>query len=219
MARKRKHSSAEKASAKPYPTGKTGRVRKKASAATNTTGAKSDVSDFQASASQHSLPQTQSNSERQNSDFCEGCGSPLIFLDETKLCGRCNSDQSIELAAALSGQMNIPDGEDQQFIECPGASLYDNATGMVTEGADFIEHENGAYEAKIVKRPHFPPGHLRRRLVPRSAFGRIRRCQACQDYTVRLRRREGVDFCIPSSKFPHRTKLKSVDIVSHRRPS
>ena len=218
MARKRKPLSEQAGPRKPadrsIPKGKAGRVRKKAASGTNASGAKLDVSDTQPDASQTALDVIE-----QNSDFCVGCGSPLIFLDETKLCSRCNSEQTIELAATLSGQMNTPDGEDQQFIECPGASLYDEKTGLVSEGADFIEHENGAYEARIIKRPHFPPGHHRRRLVPRDAFGKIRRCQACQDYTVRLKRKEGVDFCVPSAKFPRRTKLKSVDIVSHRRPS
>ncbi|MDH4034406.1 MAG: hypothetical protein OEV80_11475, partial [candidate division Zixibacteria bacterium] len=51
--------------------------------------------------------------------------------------------------------------------------------------------------------------------IKREALGSIRRCQACQDYTVRMRRKEGADFCIPSSKFPHRKTLKSVHHVSY----
>ncbi|MFQ5606470.1 MAG: hypothetical protein ACE5GA_00880 [Candidatus Zixiibacteriota bacterium] len=154
--------------------------------------------------------------QAENSDFCASCGAPLLFLDETRLCGKCNTEETIELSTALSGQVNRPTGEVSQFIECPGATIYDEKTGQVAEGADFIEYDDGSYEAKIVKRPHFPPGHRRRRMVTGDAFGKIRRCQACQDYTVRLRRKEGVDFCIPSSKFPRRTKLKSVDHISHR---
>lgn len=152
----------------------------------------------------------------EQSDFCVACGSPLLFLDETRLCARCNSEETIQLSTALSSIIYRPSDEESQLIECPGATVYDEETGMISEGADFIEHEDGSYETKIIKRPHFPTGHKRRRLVKRSAFGKIRRCQACQDYTVRIRRREGVDFCIPSSKFPRRTKLKSVDHISHR---
>lgn len=227
MARKRKQTAKQAkpklAAEKSVPNGKTGRVRKKASAAGATKaagaasalGAKSDLS--------NSLTDTPAQlsiePQDQHADFCISCGLPLIFLDEAKLCGRCNSEQTIELASALSGQLNIPNGDERQFIECPGASLYDDKTGLVSEGADFIEHDDGSYEARIVKRPHFPPGHCRRRLVSREKFGKIRRCQACQDYTVRLKRKEGVDFCIPSAKFPRRTKLKSIDIVSHRPPS
>ena len=33
---------------------------------------------------------------------------------------------------------------------------------------------------------------------------------SCQDYTVRMRRKEGPDFYIPSHKHPNRKKLKSV---------
>jgi hypothetical protein len=56
----------------------------------------------------------------------------------------------------------------------------------------------------------YAPTHSRRRRIKAEAFGKIRRCAACQDLTVRLRRREGPDFFIPSSKHPGRKKLKSV---------
>ena len=150
------------------------------------------------------------------SDVCVGCGGPLLFVDETRLCPKCNSAASHELTAVLSQTLVIPNGEDRQLIECPGASLYDEVTGRVIEGADFVEHEAGVYEVKLVKHAVFPPGHRRKRMITREAFGKIRRCRFCQDYTVRMRRKEGVDFCVPSRKFPHRKKLKPVDFVSHR---
>lgn len=149
-------------------------------------------------------------------DVCIGCGGPLLFTDEARLCPKCNTERTHELAAAIaSGTIYTPNDEDQRFIECPGSSIYDESTGAVIEGADFIEREQGAYEVRIIKHGIYPPGHRSKRLVSQEQFGKIRRCQACQDYTVRLRRKEGVDFCVPSRKFPHRTKLKSVDIVSH----
>ncbi|HSG98934.1 MAG TPA: hypothetical protein VLB27_02725 [candidate division Zixibacteria bacterium] len=148
-------------------------------------------------------------------EVCVACGGPLLFLDEVRLCPKCNSAASHELAAALSNTLVIPGDDEQQFIDCPGATLYDERSGLVVEGADFVEHDAGVYEVKLVKRAIFPPGHCRKRVVKREAFGKIRRCQACQDYTVRMRRREGPDFCVPSKKFPHRKKLKPVDFVSH----
>ncbi|MEW5994038.1 MAG: hypothetical protein AB1744_06545 [Candidatus Zixiibacteriota bacterium] len=67
---------------------------------------------------------------------------------------------------------------------------------------------------EIVKHPVYAPNHTKRRRIKREVLGKIRRCQACQDYTVRMRRKEGPDFFIPSSKYPGRKKLKSVHHVT-----
>lgn len=146
---------------------------------------------------------------------CINCGGPLLFVDETRVCAKCNTAETHELAAALHSVTYHPEDSDTQFVECPGASVLDPKTGLVIEGAEFIDHEDGSYEVKILKRQVFPPAHRKRRMVKREAFGKIRRCQACQDYTVRLRRREGVDFCVPSKNHPHRKQLKPVDFISH----
>jgi len=101
------------------------------------------------------------------------------------------------------------------FVECPGATLYEQGTNNVIAGVRFIDNDDPFKGYKIIGEPIFAPNHRRRRRIKREALGKIRRCRACQDYTVRMRRREGADFFIPSPKHPGRTKLKSVRHVSY----
>lgn len=142
-------------------------------------------------------------------ETCINCGHLLIEQDNTKICPNCNAKDIQEFAIFTE-----PNEDDSfVFIECPGATLYEPGTNDVVEGVDFIDNDDPSKGYRIVERPVFAPTHTRRRRVPREAIGNIRRCQACQDYTIRMRRREGPDFYIPSSKHPGRTKLRS---VTHR---
>ncbi len=191
------------------PTGKRGRVRKRATADNaNLDDAKN------------------SESPADVSSVCVSCGGELLFIDEARLCPKCNTEASIIMIKELSAVVMERAELDSGFIECPGATLFDLKTGEPIEGAVFGDDTaapnstaDGAVESYTVKHvrwPVFPPGHKKRRMIPTEAYGKIRRCRACQDYTVRMRRREGADFCAPSAKFPHRKRLKSVDLVSHR---
>ena len=148
-------------------------------------------------------------------DLCVSCGAKLIFESRARLCPKCNTPETKSYLVTLGKALSEIDQDDSIIIECPGASICDTETGMVNEGAEFIDKADGSYEVKIVSRPVYPPGHTRRKLISPDTFGRVRRCQACQDYTVRQMRREGPDFCAPSSKFPDRTKLRTVTDVSH----
>ena len=148
-------------------------------------------------------------------DLCVSCGAKLIFESRTRLCTKCNTPETKSYLVTLGKALGDIDQHEPIVIECPGASICDSETGMVNEGAEFIDKPDGSYEVKIVSRPVYPPGHTRKKLISPEIFGRVRRCQACQDYTVRQMRREGPDFCAPSSKFPNRTKLKTVTDVSH----
>ena len=96
------------------------------------------------------------------------------------------------------------------FIECPGATLYEPGTDHVVKGVAFNDDNDPTKGFTIVDRPLYAPTHTHRRRIKLDALGKIRRCQGCQDLTVRMRRREGPDFYIPSSKHPGRKKLKSV---------
>lgn len=100
---------------------------------------------------------------------------------------------------------------DKIFIECPGATVYEEGTKNVIGGAEFIDDGDPQKGYRIVGQPIFAPEHKSRRLVKKEHLNAIRRCQACQDLTVRLIRREGVDFFIPSPKHPRKTKLKSIE--------
>jgi hypothetical protein len=105
--------------------------------------------------------------------------------------------------------------EDSEYvlIECPGATLYREGTDEAIAGVEFVDDDDPLLGYRILNKPVHPPTHRRWRRIKKEAIGKIRRCQACQDYTVRMRRKEGVDFFIPSNKYPGRTRLKS---ISHR---
>lgn len=165
-----------------------------------------------------SSEESRSNASEDRASVCLSCGGELLFVDETRLCPKCNSESSISIIKELSAVIMAPAELDRGFIECPGATLFDEATGEPLEGAVFEDDINGGYAVKHLKWPVFPPGHKKRRLIPTEAYGKIRRCRACQDYTVRMCRKEGADFCAPSARFPRRKHLKSVDLVSHRQP-
>lgn len=103
------------------------------------------------------------------------------------------------------------EGNGQVFIECPGATIYDPETREIISGIKFIDEQDVTKGYEIIDKQVFAPGHRRRRLVKKENVGLIRRCQACQDLTVRMIRNEGADFCIPNPRFPRRKQLKSVD--------
>ena len=102
-----------------------------------------------------------------------------------------------------------PDG--RVFIECPGVTIYDPETRQIVSGVKFVDESDPSLGYEIIDKQVFAPNHRRRRLVKKEHVGLIRRCQACQDLTVRMIRSEGADFCVPNPRFPHRKRLKSVE--------
>ena len=142
---------------------------------------------------------------------CINCGRPLYQQQGIWLCVKCNS-RDIDAARIF---IDEKESDDTVFIECPGATLYEPGTHNVIAGVKFHDNDDPFKGYKIIDKPVYAPNHTRRRRIKREALGRIRRCQACQDYTIRMQRKEGPDFFIPSSKFPHRTKLKSVQHVTY----
>ena len=77
--------------------------------------------------------------------------------------------------------------EPKTVIECPGASLYDVESGRTLEGVKWNDPSDYTKGFVIIKNEVFAPTHTTRRLVGRDQVGKIARCQACQDYTVRMR--------------------------------
>jgi hypothetical protein len=140
-----------------------------------------------------------------NTGSCINCGKPLTIREGLRVCPHCNSEQVLEVSPFLESS-----DDDLIFIECPGATLYEDGSDRVSEGVRFIDDSDPSKGFEIVKRQVFAPTHTKRRRIKKEALGKIRRCQGCQDMTVRMRRKEGPDFCIPSVKHPGRTKLKSV---------
>ncbi len=135
---------------------------------------------------------------------CINCGQTLVVRNGVAVCPHCNS-QDIENSQVFLESLD----DEYVFIECPGATLYENGTNKVVAGAEFLDDNNPEKGYRIVKHAVYAPTHTRRRRIKRDAVGRIRRCQGCQDYTIRMRRPEGPDFYIPSNKHPNRKKLKT----------
>jgi len=138
---------------------------------------------------------------------CIGCGRALFKCEGVWLCPRCNR-QAVEVSDVFID--HVEEAGEYIFIECPGATLYAPGTHDVIAGVRFHDDDDPLKGHRIVDHPVYAPNHNRKRRIKREALGKIRRCQACQDYTVRMRRKEGPDFFIPSSKHPDRQKLRSV---------
>jgi len=139
-------------------------------------------------------------------DKCINCGRPLVIKNGVSLCSRCNQEETAQARIFLRDEGHT----EHVFIECPGATLYAPDSNEVIAGVKFYDNDDPTKGHRIVDHPVFAPNHKRRRRIERSALGRIRRCQACQDYTVRMRRREGRDFFIPSTKYPNRKQLRAM---------
>ena len=142
---------------------------------------------------------------------CIHCRRRLIQKNGVWICQRCNS-RDLEYARVFIEER---DDEDYVFIECPGATLYEEGTDEVVAGVRFLDDSDPQKGYDIVKHPVYAPTHTKRRRIKKEALGKIRRCQGCQDYTVRMRRREGPDFFVPSVKHPKRKKLKTVEYVTY----
>ena len=140
---------------------------------------------------------------------CINCGHMLVCRDGVWLCENCNPDSGVYAQPFFEPS----DSDEYVFIECPGATLYEPGTRKVTAGVEFLDEDDPLKGYRIIKEPVFAPTHARRRRIRREALGKIRRCQGCQDYTIRMLRPEGRDFFIPSHKHPGRKKLKA---VTHR---
>ena len=77
--------------------------------------------------------------------------------------------------------------EPKTVIECPGATLYDVESGRILEGVKWNDNSDYTRGHVIIKNEVYAPMHTARRLVGSGQVGKIARCQACQDYTVRMR--------------------------------
>jgi hypothetical protein len=135
---------------------------------------------------------------------CINCGRPLVNRNGALVCLDCNS----EFLTASEIFIENPEHDDYIVIECPGATLYKDGTNEVEAGVKFIDDNDPARGYEIVKHPVYAPTHEKKRRIKVEALGNIRRCRGCQDLTVRMRRKEGPDFFVPSVKHPGRTQLK-----------
>jgi len=133
---------------------------------------------------------------------CHQCGNPLEAIGGLPFCTRCN-DREGEFYNPLSSSINdFADNNDRVLITCHGATLYDPVTNDVIAGVRFVDENDPSRGHEIVGRPVYGPKHVRRRWVKKDDVHLIRRCESCQDYTIRMKRKEGPDLYIPSRKGP-----------------
>lgn len=141
-----------------------------------------------------------------NSEKCINCGQRLVRRSGADVCLRCNS----ELLTVSEIFIESSDADEHIFIECSGATLYVEGSNEIESGVRFFDEDDPSKGHEIVGHPVYSPTHKKKRRIKAEAYGKIRRCQGCQDFTVRMRRREGPDFFAPSAKHPGRSKLKPV---------
>lgn len=117
-------------------------------------------------------------------------------------CPQCN-DREGKFYNPLSSSINdFADNNDSVLIICHGATLYDPETDEVIAGVRFADENDPSKGHEIVNQPVYGPRHVRRRWVKKDDVHLIRRCQSCQDHTIRMRRKEGPDLYIPSRRGP-----------------
>ena len=142
---------------------------------------------------------------------CINCEKKLIQRNGIWLCTSCNS-KDLEFANPFTDEKI---DNDYIFIECPGATIYKDGTDEVDQGVRFLDREDPQKGFEIIGKAIYAPTHKKKRRIKIESLKNICRCQGCQDYTVRMRRREGADFFIPSTKYPGRKKLKTVEHVPY----
>lgn len=108
--------------------------------------------------------------------ICLRCGRPMTREGGVDICLVCN-----EFLAPQDAEVS------KVVIECPGATLYDVETGAVLQGVKWLDPDDATLGYEIVGTPIFAPRHAARRVIEAENSGKITRCRACQDYTVRMR--------------------------------
>ena len=145
----------------------------------------------------------------ERSELCQKCGSALETIGVLSFCPRCNDREGRHYNSLSSSINDFADGRDRVLITCQGATLYDPVTNEVIAGVRFVDDDDPSRGYEIVGGPVYGPRHVKRRWVKKEDVHLIRRCESCQDYTIRMKRKEGPDLYIPSRKGPitgHQTR-------------
>jgi hypothetical protein len=153
-------------------------------------------------------------------DTCPICGGGLEETGGLSICPRCNDAKGDYYNCLSRPISDFADQSDKVLIECPGATLYYPGTDEVAAGARFFDNDDPSKGYEIVGRPVYGPKHVRHRWVKKEDAHLIRRCQSCQDYTIRMRRKEGPDLYIPSVRNPQlpRHRHRPQDFNQRGRP-
>ncbi len=126
-------------------------------------------------------------------------------------CPNCNDNHGDYYNSLDTSIQAFAEDSDMVMIECPGATIYEEGSNQVSTGVQFYDNNDPSKGFEIITRPVYGPKHVKRRWVKKEDAHLIRRCQSCQDHTIRMRRKEGPDLYIPSRKRDNRHHRK----VSH----
>jgi len=116
------------------------------------------------------------------------------------ICLHCNDHKGEHYNHLSQSISDFAEESGKILIECPGATLYQAGTNEVAEGVRFLDNNDPSQGHEIVGRPVYGPKHVKCRWIKKEDAHLIRRCQSCQDYTIRMKRKEGPDLYIPSRK-------------------
>ncbi len=105
------------------------------------------------------------------------------------MCLECNDKygEFYNFFSSAVSDFKKEDGKDVVFVECPGATIYDETNSEIVRGVKWHDQSDFSKGHTIVGEPIYSPGHKPKRMVPKDKAGSIARCQACQDFTVRMR--------------------------------
>lgn len=146
-----------------------------------------------------------------NKQICDICSGEMTMVGGLPFCPNCNDNHGDVYGSLDMSIQAFAADADMVMIECPGATLYHDGSNDIKAGVRFYDNNDPAKGFEIVDHPVYGPKHVKRRWVKKEDAHLIRRCQSCQDHTIRMRRKEGPDLYIPSRKRDNRHHRK----VSH----
>ncbi len=103
------------------------------------------------------------------------------------LCLPCNDKYGEYYNFFKSASQEFYGAQDKVAIECPGVTIYDDSNSRVIRGVKWNDERDHTKGYEIIGQQIFAPNHKKTRLVDQDKAGNISRCQACQDFTVRMR--------------------------------
>ncbi len=122
-----------------------------------------------------------------HSQRCHICGRPMREFKGVSLCLPCNEKYGEFYGFFNNASKDFADQKEFVVIDCPGATVYDESNTRVVQGVKWHDDKDHAQGFEIVGKQIFAPNHMKTRRVPKDKAKNISRCQACQDFTVRMR--------------------------------
>ncbi len=121
------------------------------------------------------------------SQRCHICGRRLTEFKGVSICLPCNDKYGNFYNFFQTAAGDYQKDRDKTLIECPGATIYDPTNSRIVQGVKWNDPRDFSKGYEIIGRPVYAPNHKKHRLVRKDRSKNISRCQACQDFTVRMR--------------------------------